>query len=333
MIITLGSVTLNINFVGEEDTTIMEAMGEVFSDYLSPKEEIGIPLVIRQCPNASQKKFFAKDELKTFQDYFTKIEGRFPFSKASSGWKRGWNKTVSRSQKEYGTFPGFAHILPLFRADKIAVIFHNSFLLLINYEEPSGEMLILKSDFSEDTATISLAIQATAGLLAPLHGGMMLHACSTDFNGEGYVFLGGSGAGKSTIADLIGTEQLLADDGTLFFRRLGEFYVAPSPFTQVTNSTNRSRIVPVKRLFFLIKDEDNFVEEVTPGEAMSRILHNHIHFFRYFPDKEAKKTFMMVNEIVEQFPFYNLHFTLNINPFTFFKEWVDDRTKENKKAV
>ncbi len=333
MIISLGNVKLDIKFKDEKDTLIIETMKKVFSDYLSPKVETGIPLVIRQYPDAPLKKFFTEDELKAFKNYFSKIEGRFPFGKVSSGWQKGWKKIIYQNQKEDGTFPGFFHTLALFRADRIAILFHNSFLLLMNYEEPSGEMLILKNDFHKDTSTISLAVQTAAGFLAPLYSGMMLHACSADINGEGYVFLGESGAGKSAIAKLIGTEQLLADDGTLFFRRRGDYYVAPSPFTQVTNGTNTSGVVPAKRFFFLIKDEDNFIEEVTPGEAMSRILHNHIHYFRYFPKDEAKKTLMLVSNIVEQFPFYNLHFNLNIDPFTFFKEWVDDQAKECKKAI
>jgi len=333
MIITLGCVTLHIQLADEKDNLIIEAMEKAFSDYLSPKDEIGIPLVLRQYPDVPLKKLFHKDELKAFKNYFSKIEGRFPFTKVSSGWKKGWKKTIYWNQKGGGTFPGFAQTLALFRTDRIAIIFNNSFLLLINYEEPSGEMLILKKDFFDDASTISLTIQAAVGLLAPLYGGMMLHACSADIDGEGYVFLGESGAGKSAIAKLIGAEQLLADDGTLFFQRRGKCYIAPSPFTQVTNRANKGGVVPVKRFFFLIKDDDNFVEEITPGEAMSRILHNHIHFFRYFPKNEAKRTFMLVSDIVEQFPFYNLHFNLNIDPFTFFKEWVDDRTKESKKAV
>jgi hypothetical protein len=333
MIITLGNVKLDIKFADEKDNLIVKAMGGVFSDYLSPKVETGIPLVIRQYPDAPLKKLFAKDEFKAFKNYFSKIERRFPFGKVSSGWKKGWGKIAYQNQKGDGTFPGFSHTLALFRADRIAILFHNSFLLLINYEEPSGEMLILKKDFFDDTSTISLAIQTAVGFLAPLYGGMMLHACSADINGDGYVFLGESDAGKSAIAKLIGAEQLLADDGTLFFRRRSDYYVAPSPFTQVTNRANKNGVVPVKRFFFLVKDENNFIEEVTPGEAMSRILHNHIHYFRYFPKDEAKKTLMLVSDIVEQFPFYNLHFNLNIDPFTFFKEWEDDQAKECKKAI
>jgi hypothetical protein len=83
----------------------------------------------------------------------------------------------------------------------------------------------------------------------------------------------------------------------------------------------------VKGLFFLVKDEDDFIEEIAPGEAMLRILHNHIHFFRYLPRREAENTFLLVKEIAGRFPFYNLHFTRNIQPSDFFKDWEDERKK------
>ncbi len=298
----------------------MEAITKKFSDYILSNREERFPLVIQEWSDVPLKSLFNGDEIRALENYFLRVEKRFPFGQLPFGWKRGSSRMGRVKSKDNVESQGFPYLTPLLKKDRIAVLHHNSFLLLINYDRPSGEVFLLKSGFFDDASTISLAVQATVGLFAPLYGGMMLHACSAEINGGGYIFFGGSGAGKSTIADLIGKDRLLADDGSLLFRRGRCYYTMPSPFTQVSSRKNCGETVSAKRFFFLIKDEDDYLEEIKPGEAMLRILHNHIHFFRYFPEREAKETFTLVREIVERFPFHNIHFTRSINPLTFFRE-------------
>lgn len=326
--VDIGGVKLDIRFEGEDSPRFMETVTGKFSDYISLDKGAEVPLVVRQHSDIPLKSLLNGDEIKALGEYFLKVEGRFPFSQLSSRWKRGRVKAAPERPPDGDVvFSVFPQLIPLFNKDRIAVLYHESFLLLINYEVPSAEVIALDSDFTENVTAVSLIIQATAGLLAPLYHGMMLHACSLVINDGGYVFFGGSGAGKSTIAGLAGGESLLSDDGTLCFRNGGGYYVTPSPFTQVSNRGNIGSSVPVKGLFFLVKDEDNFIERIAPGEAMLRILHNHIHFFRYLPERETESTFLSVREIVERFPFYNLHFTREIEPLKFFREREDERKK------
>ncbi|MBN1573170.1 MAG: hypothetical protein JW984_08245 [Deltaproteobacteria bacterium] len=329
--IDIGGVKLEIKFTGKESDRYAGAIGKIFPDYLSAEGNMNIPLVVRERPDVPLDKLFGGGEAGALRDYFLKIEGRFPFTEVSPGWRRRRTKTLLRSSRGNGAALGSPSLIPLLSRDRMAVFYHNSFLLFADYEKPKGEVLILEGDFSDTVSSVSLAVQAAVGLFAPLYNGMMLHACSAEIDGGGYIFFGGSGAGKSTIADLMGRKRLLADDGSLCFRRGKDYCTMPSPFTQVPSRENRGELIQAKRFFFLIKDKDNFVEEVKPGEAILRIMHNHIHFFRYFPGKEAKETFISVKEIVERFPFYNLHFTRYINPLTFFGEGGykrGDRRKE-----
>ena len=60
--------------------------------------------------------------------------------------------------------------------------------------------------------------------------------------------------------------------------------------------------------FFLKKSDRVFIERVPPSEAGAVILKNHIHFFRYFPEKILEKAFYLVADLCRQIPFYRLYF-------------------------
>jgi hypothetical protein len=318
--IEIGGVRLEIVFPGGESDRLGRAIGRAFPDYLASEGGMNIPIAVRRGPDVPLGGLFGREETGALRDYFRKIEGRFPFTGLNPGWRGPGIKKMFGGPKGDGAVSGPPSMIHLLDKDRMAVFYHNSFLLFADYEKPSGEVLIFESEFTDDASTISRAVQAAVGLFAPLYGGIMLHACSAEIDGGGCIFFGVSGAGKSTIANLVGRERLLADDGSLCFRRGGGCFTMPSPFTQVKARENAGELIPVERLFFLVKDENDFLEGVTPGEAISRIMHNHIHFFRYFPQREARETFMTVKEMVERFPTHNLHFTRDFHPLTFFGE-------------
>ena len=157
----------------------------------------------------------------------------------------------------------------------------------------------------------------------------MLHACAAVLEGDGYLFLGVSGSGKSTIAAALPREYVFSDESTLCFKAHGIPFLGPTPFTQAKNIRMRSEPAPLRRVLFLEKDKRNFLEDVSPGAAMVRILHNHIHFFSLFRRQEALRVFRAVEGMARSAPASILHFTRSFDPFHFFKEHV----YEEKKAL
>ena len=77
------------------------------------------------------------------------------------------------------------------------------------------------------------------------------------------------------------------------------------------------------------KGESDSASEITPGAAMVRVLHNHIHFFSLFRDKEAALTCHTVEGLVLSAPAYALLFTRDFDPLLFFEE----NNHEEEKAL
>ncbi len=182
----------------------------------------------------------------------------------------------------------------------------------------------------------------------PTVDGIMLHGVGINRKGAGYLFLGTSGAGKTTMARLCGLNQVVTDDGIIVKRNASGFSIAPTPFNQLTPMDNNdmARAVRGHRLvmgLFLKKDAEVYLERISPLEACSLILKNHIHYFRYFPSAIARKAFPLVTDLCREVPFFRLHFRKDAGFWelvesevqkTFgFREIYHDRKREQETAL
>jgi len=327
MILKIGVVSLAVAIEGDAGRPLKREIGEIFQGYGAAGGTAGATLTIRYRPGIPLHKLFSPADLDALGRYFHSVGERFPGTEVFFGRRKRPGAGVRGTYLKNGWPPVNPSIPALFHRDRMAALCYESFLLLIDFDTPSGDLYVLRDDFMHDRSAIRLAVQGAVGLLVPVYGGVMFHACSIGDSGAGRLFFGASGAGKSTIARRVGPERLLSDDGTLCFFRGGDLHIFPSPFTQVPHMIKNDGDIPATEFFFLVQDAGNFLERVSHGEAMSRILHNHIHFFRYFPGKEAKETFEAIGALVERHAFYDLHFTRALDYDAFFGEKKDDRKK------
>jgi hypothetical protein len=142
---------------------------------------------------------------------------------------------------------------------------------------------------------------------------IMLHGVGIRRKSEELLFLGGSGHGKSTLAKLLDQGDIICDDAIIVTQRDRSLSLRSTPFNQAysTSQNKGDRLPGQKGLvagFFLQKSERNFLENVSPGEAGSIILKNHIHFFRFFPEEIVQKAFFIISHICKEIPFYKLNF-------------------------
>lgn len=89
------------------------------------------------------------------------------------------------------------------------------------------------------------------------NGGLMLHASAVLFNTTAYLFLGKSGAGKSTAKGLLSKKfKPLSDDFSIVRQEKGKLYYYQTPFLEkeLINNISYQRL-SLKRLFFLKKSE------------------------------------------------------------------------------
>ena len=142
---------------------------------------------------------------------------------------------------------------------------------------------------------------------------LLLHGVGLTHLGNGVLFLGRSGSGKSTIARFSGTMPVISDDGIIVQRIRNEYRLLPTPFDQQNMEGNlgtetTGQEAPLKMGVFLEQDQRVFLEKVHPAEACCRIIKNHIHFFGYFPRETAETAFSRITEMCRRVPFYRLHF-------------------------
>jgi hypothetical protein len=137
--------------------------------------------------------------------------------------------------------------------------------------------------------------------------GVMLHACGIDDRGYGYLFLGNSGHGKSTIARLWSENQatVLNDDRIIVREKNGELLMYGTPWPGDFKEVS-SKGLPIRKLFFLRHGEKNSVIPKNGAEAVLMLL------TRCFPpiwDKKGMEyTMDLCHRIVHKIPCYEFSF-------------------------
>ena len=148
-------------------------------------------------------------------------------------------------------------------------------------------------------------------------GGCFVHAAALVKDGEGSLFIGGSGSGKSSLARKLSQKyHVFSDDSPILFSQNGEHKLYPSPYHQMDPLKGLDKEVlrmsaGLKGLYFLVKDEQVFLDRVSRKEAFSMILMQYIHFFPYL-SAEAKATlFDLFFDACYKIPAYYFHFRLD----------------------
>lgn len=327
MIIDIGDIKIKTEIIGDNQPKLEKEAKNIFSGYLSSNSKHDFLLTLYNIPDASLDSILGSEEKVRLKEILKTFEDRFPFSRI------GYRKILSvRWRGERNSHPSLSDNLPspLFpnsSTDGFVVVPQKDYLLVANPKERQGHAIIKGRNIANLAIVIKSVLQAAFAVFAPAFDAVMLHACSLRIDGNGYVFFGNSGSGKTTIASSVNGDSLLSDDGSMSVLRDGRFLFYPTPFTQVSHGTFEGGPVPLKMILFLVKDNKDFVEDVKPGAALVRILYNHIHFFRFFPKSETVSTFQKIEKLVKEIPSYELHFTRNFEPLSFFKGPIYERKK------
>ena len=104
--------------------------------------------------------------------------------------------------------------------------------------------------------------------------GMLVHAHAVDYHGQGWLFLGTSGAGKTTLSRLWKAEPgvtLLSDD-RIIIRETGDGYRIYGTPWHGTAGIASPLSAPLNRIFFLAHDNENRLTPIRCADAASRLL-------------------------------------------------------------
>jgi hypothetical protein len=145
--------------------------------------------------------------------------------------------------------------------------------------------------------------------LARLTKGMEVHACGVvDSHGKGHLFLGQSGAGKTTLARLWENEPgvlVLSDDRIALRKMDGKLWMYGTPWHGEADFSSPAR-APLADVCFLAKGPENRLLEKAATESMGRFLAS--SFILFYSREAVGFTMRFLEEIVEAVPCYELSF-------------------------
>jgi hypothetical protein len=143
-----------------------------------------------------------------------------------------------------------------------------------------------------------------------------IHGAALVKDGKGFLFLGDSGAGKSSLARVTEGAIVYSDDSPILSRRNGDYQVYSSPYHQMDplkglNKEAIGRSARLGGLYFLYKDKRLYLDSVSRKEAVSMILKRYILFFPYLSSRAKSALFDLVLELCHRLTIHNLHFCLD----------------------
>lgn len=150
--------------------------------------------------------------------------------------------------------------------------------------------------------------------------GFLVHSCGIDFQGEGLLFVGSSGAGKSTMANLWGENdatKILSDDRIVIRNVDGVFRIYGTPWMGTARFAKPDS-AQLKKVFFLKQGSENKVTPISAAEAASRLLRAS---FAPFWDKAGMDfTLDLCSELFRRIQPYELAFLPDVGILDIIKE-------------
>jgi hypothetical protein len=157
-------------------------------------------------------------------------------------------------------------------------------------------------------------------LLLSLGKGVLFHACGVVDEGSGYLFMGNSGDGKSTMAKLWFDRNttILNDDRIVVRENDAALWMYGTPWHGDFRELSPKGL-PIQKIFFLRRGQDNKAVQKSGAEAASMLL------TRSFPplwDHEGMAfTIDFCHHIVNKIPCYELSFAPNADIVDFVRNF------------
>ncbi len=155
-------------------------------------------------------------------------------------------------------------------------------------------------------------------------GGFFLHAAAVADSQQGIVFVGESGAGKSTISRLwqeFGGQGVinLTDESTILRQNsTGEFWVYGTPWPSSANLAHPAG-VPLSRLYFLEHAPQNFAEPLPFQTALLKLLSQ--SQFPVWDSAATSNSLDLVIKMLQSYPAYRLGFKPDGAVVNFIQSW------------
>jgi hypothetical protein len=160
---------------------------------------------------------------------------------------------------------------------------------------------------SANLYSIDAALRIFHTVVLATRDGFLLHAASAIRNRKAFLFMGPSGAGKTTIASLAPADVTLLSDEVSYVRKQSEVYAAfGTPFAGELAKVGENVSAPIACLYLLEQGPANRIEPVGASDAARAVLRN-ILFFAEDPEL-VRSVFQSVCQLVNDVPVCRLTF-------------------------
>ena len=160
---------------------------------------------------------------------------------------------------------------------------------------------------SANLYSIDAALRIFHTVVLATRDGFLLHAASAIRNGKAFLFMGPSGAGKTTIASLRPSDTTLLTDEVSYVRKQAEGFAAfGTPFAGELAKSGENVSAPIAGLHLLVQGPENRIEPVGASDAVRAVLANML-FFAEDPQL-VRSVFQSACQLVSCIPVYRLTF-------------------------
>jgi hypothetical protein len=322
--IAIGGTVMRL-IAGSGDHGIFGVVKKNLRDYQTHSKEVQCKLKI--IPHSWDHSYsWPKSELDRFRKYFSQIHRRFPDD------TQGSNRAETSLRLLQYLDPlkeSIGHISAMIESQDM--IYSRVGIDLFFYDTASnmaylfiGQMrrrfslfpgirTSIRTEQDPEWTGILNGMMFVLSRLLIYANGLLLHGTALLKNGYGFLFLGLSGSGKSTITRLIMPDVCFSDDGVIVKKEKEHVHAYYSPFRQVDGNKNRDHFLKgeIKKVFFLEKAEQNRILPLRKSELMNMIIAHMIHFYKYLDGEAARKGFFVAKDILEALPSHRLQFRKN----------------------
>ncbi len=188
--------------------------------------------------------------------------------------------------------------------DKLITVVSEYLIGSLDLKTKSGKIKINPTYFLHSLGTF---LRNIFTLLAVLEdNGIVLHAVGIVRDEEVCIFIGPSGAGKTTVAKLSEGKVILSDDLVLMKKIDNEFMVFPTPdWGDKQIGSRENKPYRINSMFRLIKDKMVYLEEFLPAHALADIFTIPHVETELIPKDALLARFL---ELISAVPYYRLHF-------------------------
>ncbi len=303
-----------INFKRKEKATKI-ALSHLLSDFIDKKESLHGKINII---STRRKRNILEPGMKAFfEEYFERILLKFP----NISWPRGELNYILRILSSYAHDDRFMYLINRVKENEgrgYIISCVSGFFFLHDTETRESFVFLDITRYNADFISIKILglLRYAASLLHLDSGGLLLHAAAVKVGGRGYLFLGNSGSGKSTILSLTPQDSVFGDETIIMRKRRDGYFMWPGPYAHFNsdgsltkNTFNRE--VRVRKIFHLVKDNKTYTEHISTGHLVAETLYEHPFFTRCLNRDLLTKMVDLLFDLFQAVPCYRLHFKKN----------------------